>query len=114
MARAKMAATQSPRNKMSARGAVGGAAGLGAATILHSPANAAEFSYKYGASSPMEHPAIAHSQIACDKIKQATNGRMEITIYPSSQLGGDTAVISQAISAALQMHLRPVALLVPR
>jgi tripartite ATP-independent transporter DctP family solute receptor len=105
---------QMPRNKLSRRRVVAGAAGLGAATILHWPANAAEFSYKYGASSPMEHPAMAHSQIACDKIKQASNGRMEITIYPSSQLGGDTAMISQAISGALQMYLLPVDLLAPR
>ena len=82
-----------------------GMAGVSAATILHWPANAAEFSYKLGASSPMEHPAMAHSQIAADKIKQETNGRMEITIYPSSQLGGDTAMISQAISGAMQMYI---------
>ena len=49
---------------------------------------------------------MAHSQIAADKIKQETNGRMEIVIYPSSQLaGGDlTAMISQAISGAMQMY----------
>jgi len=103
-----------PRNTVSRRHAVAAAAGLSAATILHWPAHAAEFSYKFGASSPMEHPAMVHSQIAADKIKQATNGRMEITIYPSSQLGGDTAMISQAISGALQMYILPVDLLAPR
>ena len=38
-----------------------GAGGISAATILHWPANAAEFSYKIGSSAPMEHPAMAHS-----------------------------------------------------
>ena len=72
-----------------------GAAGVGAATILHWPANAAEFSYKLGSSSPMEHPAMAAQQEAADKIKQESNGRLEITIYPNSVLGGDTAMIAQ-------------------
>jgi len=103
-----------PRKQLSRRHALTGAAGLGAATILRWPANAAEFAYKFGASSPMEHPAMAHTQIAVDKIKQETNGRLDITIYPSSQLGGDTAMISQAISGAMQMYLLPVDLLAPR
>ncbi len=103
-----------PRKRLTRRNMVTGAAGLSAATILHWPANAAEFSYKLGGSSPMEHPAMAHSQIAADKIKQATNGRMEITMYPSSQLGGDTAMISQVISGALQMYILPIDLLAPR
>ena len=67
------------RNKLSRRHVIAGAAGVSAATILHWPANAAEFSYKFGASSPMEHPAMARSQEAANKIKQESNGRMEIT-----------------------------------
>jgi tripartite ATP-independent transporter DctP family solute receptor len=102
------------RNTLSRRGAIAGAAGVSAATILHWPANAAEFSYKYGSSAPMDHPAMAHSQIAADRIKKETNGRMEITIYPNSQLGGDTAMIPQTISGALQMYNLPVDLLAPR
>jgi hypothetical protein len=42
------------------------AAGIGAATIPHWPADAAEFSYKLGSSSPMEHPAMAHSADAAN------------------------------------------------
>jgi tripartite ATP-independent transporter DctP family solute receptor len=102
------------RKKLSRRHLVAGASGLGAATILHWPANAAEFSYKFGSSAPMDHPAMAHTQIAADKIKQATNGRMEITIYPNSQLGGDTAMIPQTISGAIQMYNLPIDLLAPR
>jgi TRAP-type transport system periplasmic protein len=102
------------RSKLSRRHVIAGASGLSAATILRWPANAAEFAYKFGASSPMEHPAMAHTQIAADKIRQETNGRLDITIYPSSQLGGDTAMISQAISGAMQMYLLPVDLLAPR
>lgn len=65
------------RSKLSRRHVV---AGVGAATILHWPANAAEFNYKFGASSPKEHPAMVRVQEAANKIKQDSNGRLEITL----------------------------------
>jgi tripartite ATP-independent transporter DctP family solute receptor len=98
--------------RLSRRHAVAG--GLAAATILRWPANAAEFSYKLGSSSPMEHPAMVRSAIAVKKIKQETNGRLDITIYPNSVLGGDTSMISETISGAIQMYMLPVDLLAPR
>jgi TRAP-type transport system periplasmic protein len=102
------------RNGLSRRHVVTGAAGLGAATILRWPANAAEFNYKLGSSSPMEHPAMARQQEAANKIKQDSSGRLEITIYPNSVLGGDTAMVAQAISGAMEMYNLPVDLLAPR
>jgi TRAP-type transport system periplasmic protein len=100
--------------KLSRRHIVAGAAGVSAATILRWPANAAEFNYKLGGSSPMEHPAMAHSRDAAAKIKEQTNGRLEITMYPNSVLGGDTAMIAQVISGALEMYVLPIDLLAPR
>jgi tripartite ATP-independent transporter DctP family solute receptor len=102
------------RNKLSRRHAIAGTAAVSAATILHWPANAAEFSYKYGSSAPMEHPALARTKEAADKIKRDSNGRMEITIYPNSALGGDTAMIAQVIAGALEMYNLPIDLLAPR
>jgi tripartite ATP-independent transporter DctP family solute receptor len=102
------------REKLSRRHVLTGAVGVSAAAILHWPANAAEFSYKLGSSSPMEHPAMAAQQQAANKIKQESNGRMEITIYPNSVLGGDTAMIAQTISGAMEMYNLPVDLLAPR
>src|ERR1700722_6928201 len=101
-------------NKLSRRQVIAGSAGISAATILHWPANAAEFTYKLGPSAPMEHPAMAHDQIAADRIKKETNGRFEITIYPNSVLGGDTAMIAQTISGAMEMYNLPIDLLAPR
>src|ERR1700722_16438785 len=101
-------------NKLSRRQVIAGSAGISAATILHWPANAAEFTYKLGSSAPMEHPAMAHDQIAADKVKKKTNGRLEITIYPNSVLGGDTAMIAQVLSGALEMYNLPIDLLAPR
>jgi tripartite ATP-independent transporter DctP family solute receptor len=103
-----------PRSKLSRRHVVAGASAIGAATIPRWPANAAEFAYKLGSSAPMEHPAMVHSRKAADKIKEESDGRLDIAIYPSSQLGGDTAMISQAISGAMQMYILPIDLLAPR
>ncbi len=102
------------RNKISRRRAIAGMGGLTAAAILHWPANAAEFTYKMGSSAPMDHPAMAHYKIAGDKIRQESNGRLDIVMYPNSQLGGDTAMISQLISGAMQMYNLPIDLLAPR
>jgi TRAP-type transport system periplasmic protein len=102
------------RNKLSRRLAMSGTAAVSAATILHWPANAAEFAYKYGSSSPMEHPAMARVKEAAEKIKQESNGRLEITIYPNSALGGDTAMVAQVIAGALEMYNLPIDLLAPR
>ena len=57
---------------------------------------------------------MAAQQEAANKIKQESNGRMEITIYPNSVLGGDTAMIAQALSGAMGMYNLPIDLLAPR
>jgi tripartite ATP-independent transporter DctP family solute receptor len=90
------------------------AGGLAAATIPRWPANAAEFTLKMGASSPMDHPAMANSAKAVERIRQATNGRVAIDIYSNSQLGTDSAMISQTISGAMQIYVLPIDLLAPR
>ncbi|MGA3401442.1 MAG: TRAP transporter substrate-binding protein [Acetobacteraceae bacterium] len=102
------------RRTLMSRGGAAAAVGISAASILHWPADAAEFSYKLGSSSPMEHPAMARSAEAASKIKEQSNGRLDISIYPNSVLGGDTAMIAQVISGALQMYILPVDLLAPR
>jgi len=91
-----------------------GGAGVTAAAIMHWPANAAEYSWKYGSVLPITHPMNARIAEAALKIKEATGGRFEYTVYASSALGGDTAMISQAISGALQMYSLSGDILAPR
>ncbi len=38
------------------------------------------------------------------KIREESGGRLDIKIYPNSVLGGDTAMLAQAISGAVQMY----------
>jgi TRAP-type transport system periplasmic protein len=100
--------------KLSRRKALSGAAGVGAATIIHWPASAAEFSWKYGTVLPITHPMVARVAEAAPKIKEATGGRFEYAVYPSSALGGDTAMLAQTISGALQMYSLACDILAPR
>jgi TRAP-type transport system periplasmic protein len=100
--------------KLSRRKALSGAAGVGAATIIHWPASAAEFSWKYGTVLPITHPMVARVAGVAPKIKEATGGRFEYAVYPSSALGGDTAMLAQTISGALQMYSLAGDILAPR
>jgi tripartite ATP-independent transporter DctP family solute receptor len=102
------------RKKMSRRRIMTGATGLAAATILRWPASAAEYSWKYGSVLPITHPMNARIAEAAPKIKEATGGRFEYTVYASSALGGDTAMIAQTISGALQMYSLSGDILAPR
>ena len=102
------------RKKLSRRQIMTGAAGVSAAAIMHWPANAAEFSWKYGSVLPITHPMNARIAEAAPKIKEATGGRFEYAVYPSSAWGGDTAMIAQTISGALQMYSLAGDILAPR
>jgi len=77
-------------------------AALPAASILSTRARAAEFSFKYGNQVPVSHPVTVGFQKAVDRIKQETGGRVEINMFPNNALGGDTDMLSQLRSGALE------------
>ena len=86
------------------RASVAIAGAIASPAILHWPANAAEFAYKYGTALPEGHPMVIRSKEAAAKIKEESGGKLEITLYPSSVLGQDTAMMSQAIAGALEVY----------
>lgn len=61
-----------------------------------------EFSYKYANNLPVTHPMNIRAREMADAIKADTNGRVEINIFPSSQLGSDTDTLSQIRSGAVE------------
>jgi tripartite ATP-independent transporter DctP family solute receptor len=65
-------------------------------------AQSAEFTYKYANNLPVTHPLNIRAKEAADRIKQETNGRVEIQIFPNNQLGGDTDVLSQLRSGGVE------------
>src|SRR5437588_1681989 len=64
---------------------------------------AAEFQLKYANNSPTAHPLNVRAVEAMERIKQETNGRVEIQIFPNNQLGSDTDMLSQLRSGAIEM-----------
>lgn len=65
------------------------------------PARAAEFALKLANNSPITHPQSIRQQEAADRIKAATNGAVEIQLFPNNQLGSDTDMLSQLRSGAI-------------
>src|SRR4051812_11882 len=65
---------------------------LGAAAALPlfsigGKARAAEFTYKLATGQDPTHPVNKRAQEAIDRIRTATNGRLEIRLFPANQLG---------------------------
>lgn len=83
--------------------------GMGAGAItLAAPFNSAwaqskpEFSYKYANNLPLAHPLNIRAKEMADAILKDTQGRVEIRIFPSSQLGSDTDMLSQVRSGGVE------------
>ena len=80
-------------------------AGTAAGATVAMPwiANAApEFQLKYANNSPVTHPLTVRTMEAVERIKQQTNGRVEIQVFPNNQLGSDTDMLSQLRSGAIE------------
>jgi TRAP-type transport system periplasmic protein len=79
------------------------ASSVAAFGILTRPGDAAEFVFRYANNNVVAHPMNVRLREAVDRIKEESGGRMEIQIFPNSQLGGDTDVLSQLRTGAVQM-----------
>jgi tripartite ATP-independent transporter DctP family solute receptor len=87
------------RRKFLATTAAGSLASFG---ILTSRVRAAEFTYKYANNVPATHPMNVRAREAAEKIREESGGRLEIQIFPNNQLGGDTDMLSQVRSGAIE------------
>jgi TRAP-type transport system periplasmic protein len=65
-------------------------------------AQQAEFAYKYANNLPDSHPMNARAREMAAAIKSETNGRFDLQIFPSSQLGSDTDTLSQVRSGGVE------------
>jgi tripartite ATP-independent transporter DctP family solute receptor len=102
------------RRTISRRAILAGAAAA-SASVVSRRAQAAEFNLKYGNDLPATHPINKRAGEACNAIRAATNGRVDIQIFPNSQLGGSTDMLSQVRSGALDIFTvgSPLANLIP-
>ena len=74
-----------------------------AVNVLTRRVEAAEFQLKYANNSPVTHPMNIRAQEATAKIKEESKGRIEIEIFPNNQLGGDTDMLSQLRTGAIDL-----------
>jgi len=71
---------------------------------VHRRAHAAEFEMKWGCFAPPDHPLSTNAVEAARRIGEESKGRVAIRYFPSSQLGGDTDMLSQVRSGALDLY----------
>ena len=81
---------------------VAGGAALPLVAIRTRPAKAAEFTYKLATGQDPTHPVNKRSQEAIDRIKEATGGKLEISLFPSNQLGSDTDLLGQVRNGGVE------------
>jgi len=67
------------------------------------PGRAAGFTLKLANNAPMTHPQTLRQQQAADRIRQATDGHVDIELFPNNQLGSDTDMMSQLRSGAIDL-----------
>jgi TRAP-type transport system periplasmic protein len=88
------------RTLLRTTGVVAGVASFG---ILTRRGDAAEFVFRYANNNVAAHPMNIRLREAAEAIRQESGGRMEIQLFPNSQLGGDTDMLSQLRTGAIQM-----------
>jgi len=77
---------------------------VGVGSLSHpfvSRALAAEYDWKFGHGFPASHPVHVFALEATQKIKQDSGGRVDISVFPNSQLGGDSDMLAQVRSGAI-------------
>jgi tripartite ATP-independent transporter DctP family solute receptor len=60
--------------------------------------------YKFGNTLPPTHPVNVVAKKAADRIREETKKRLDIQVFPSSQLGTDTEMLSQVRIGALEFY----------
>jgi TRAP-type transport system periplasmic protein len=76
---------------------------LGSAAAPHiARAQQAQWIYKYANNLPETHPMNIRAREMAAAIKQETNGRFDLQIFPNSQLGSDTDTLSQIRSGGVE------------
>jgi len=94
--------------KMTRRELLGSASAAWASTILGKPAHAAaEFEFKLGVNTPDTHPLTARLIEAARANGAASSGRLNVTVFPNSQLGGDPEMLSQVRAGGIELLAAP-------
>ena len=103
--------------KITRRGLLGAASAALASGALGRPASAAaEFEFKLGVNTPDTHPLTLRLIEAAKAIGTQSSGRLNVTVFPNSQLGGDPEMLSQLRAGGIDLLAAPsltLSILVP-
>jgi tripartite ATP-independent transporter DctP family solute receptor len=87
------------------------AAAFASIAVVRAPARAAQFSFKYGTDQTISSPVTTRAKEMWTQVEKETGGRLHVDTFPDSTLGGDTQMISQVRSGALQFLTEPGSIL---
>src|SRR3954470_22248851 len=87
--------TKFKKGRVTRRALLAVGAALPLCGILTRRASAAEFKFKLATGQDPTHPVNQRAREAIDRIRQATDGRLEMRLFPANQLGSDTDLLSQ-------------------
>jgi tripartite ATP-independent transporter DctP family solute receptor len=87
---------------------LGAASAAWTTTVLSKPAGAAaEFDLKLGVNTPDAHPLTVRLMEAARAIGAQSSGRLNVTVFPNSQLGGDPEMLSQVRAGGIELLAAP-------
>jgi TRAP-type transport system periplasmic protein len=92
--------------KMKRRTFVGALSAAGATGVITSApafAQPGPITLKWANNIPITHPSNIRVKEAADAIRAETGGKVDIQIFPNNQLGGDTDMLSQVRSGAIDI-----------
>ena len=84
-------------------GSLATALGLGAAGVPLARAQGAQITLKYGTAFPADHPGAVRIKEASELIKKDSGGKVDLQVYPASQLGSEPDMISQTRAGAIDL-----------
>lgn len=94
--------------KMTRRALLGSAPAVCAAAVLTRPARAAaEFAFKLGVDTPETHPLTIRLTEAAKEAATRSSGRLVVTVFANSQLGGDPEMLSQLRAGGIELLAAP-------
>jgi tripartite ATP-independent transporter DctP family solute receptor len=94
--------------KITRRKWLGVASAALATSIRSKPAGAAgEFEFKLGVDTPDSHPLTIRLIAASRTIGAESSGRLNVTVFPNSQLGGDPEMLSQLRAGGIDLLAAP-------
>lgn len=84
-----------------------GSAALAAAMLGKRALAAAEFDFKLGVNTPETHPLTIRLTEAAKAVAAQSSGRVNITVFANSQLGGDPEMLSQVRAGGIELLAAP-------